>query len=275
MENQFSKQDKTIDAGVTALRDMWIDVSEMSQVLSPRPRRSPMLPIGMATALACAIGAAALLIPSKSEANPFQKVKEAVLKQNTVHEKSFRRVKDGVWELEVETYQDVKQKGVKWGKAKGGHQVVITDGKKFEKFPEKVDIVITNVSAEFELKLDDSTESINEILARDGMEFIGIKRSQKKDGRTCDVYHVTVKGETTDYFYYVDPKTDLPFLQEVVDKDGKVVDKVEISFSATIKMVDDESVTFSIVPDLKVKPVNGSSDLFTVEAASKIQKKGK
>ncbi len=275
MENQFSKQDKTIEEGVQALRSMSVDTSGMSSVLNPHPKRSIALPVGMATALACAIGVTIVMSPGKAEANPFQKVKDAVLKQTTVHQRAFEKNKDGAWILEVETYQDGKQKGVKWGEAKGSYQYVIVDGKKIEKRGEVFEITALLASLDEEASEDNPTVSIHETLARDGMQFLGIRRSQKKNNRLCDVYRVNFNGEPNDQLYYVDPKTDLPFLLETVDKDGKVIDMVQLDFSGTIVIFDLES--FQVKDGGKAKPtfVNGSKDLFTVEVEIPTQIEGK
>lgn len=271
MEIQYSKQDKAIEEGATVLREMSIDTSKMSSVLNPRPHRSIALPVGLATVAACALGAVLLLTPAKATANPFQKVKEAVLLQKVVHERAFQRGKDGVWELRVETYKDDKQKGVKWGKTEGGYQYVITDGKKVEKWPDAIEIKISDL-AEVQLDTPGEKAAITEILAQEGMKFLGIKRSQKRDGRACDIYRVNFNDEPTDTLYYVDPKTDLPFLQEVVDKNGKVLDKIEIDFTAkffVVEDVDGKSVSFTVKPD------KNSTDLFKVEGDVELQVNGK
>lgn len=237
MEIQFSKQDKAIEEGASALRNMAVDTSNMARVLNPRPRRSLVLPVGLATAVACAAGAIVLLAPAKATASPFQKVKEAVLKQAAVHERVFQRGKGDLWEVRLETYKDDTKRGVKWGKAEGGYQYLITEGKKYEKWPDKADVKISFIVQEDGVVEGRPPESaIHEILAREGMEFLGIQRSQKRDGRACDIYRLNFQNEPNDLLYYVDPKTDLPFLQEVVDKDGKVIDKVEIEFPVQVRI---------------------------------------
>lgn len=252
METQFSKQDKSIEEGVQSLREMAVDTSKMAYVLKPPPRRSMMLPVGLATAVACAVGAAVLLAPAKATANPLQKVQEAVSKQDRVYEKILQRGDDGAWEIRLETWKDGKNQGVKWGAAGDGYQYVIQDGKRYEKSPG--DITVKVSSADDFVDMSFPSQAIHDVLARDGMQFLGIQRSQTKDGRACDIYRLNYQNEPNDLIYYVDPKTDLPFLQEVVDKSGKVLNLVEIDFDAEIMIV---------MPDSE----GNGGDLFIVKGA--------
>ena len=234
METPYSRLDEVIDEGISALRDANLDTSRMASVLSPRSKRSIVWPVGLATAVACAAGAIILLTPTKADAGEFEKVKKAVKCQPAVYEKVLQRGKDQTWEVRVETFVDGDKRAVKWAPAQGGYQYIVKDGKKYEKWPDKKEVTVSFV-AEVLVEGQHYNAGISEILAREGMEFISVKRMQKKEGRACDIYRVNFQKEPNDILYYVDPKTDLPFLQEVVRDDGFVLDRVEIDFPGTMR----------------------------------------
>ena len=254
METPYSKQDEMIDGGVQALRDQTIDTSNMAKVLGPRAHRSIVLPVGLATAAACAIGAVVLMTPTKADAGEFEKVKKAVQNQKAVVERVFERTKDQKWQVRLETWKDGDKKGTTTESPKGLYQVVLDGPTKYKKTPEDKFFVKLDKSAPLDLKekvvdgdflifvdteyveeqIDKAT--INEILARDGMHFLGIQRSQKKEGRPADIYHVKMNDDVNETIYYVDPKTDLPFLMEEVRADGYVVNRVAFDFPGEIKL---------------------------------------
>ncbi|MBC8063595.1 MAG: hypothetical protein H7Y17_02095, partial [Chlorobia bacterium] len=194
METPYSRLDEAIDEGVSALREATLDTSRMATVLSPRSKRSIVWPVGLATAVACATGAIILLAPTKADAGEFEKVKKAVQGQPAVYEKVLQRGKDQKWEVRVETFKDGDRRAVKWAPAEGGYQFVVQDGKKYEKWPDKKEVKVT-FEADVVLEGQFYNASISEVLAREGMEFISIKRSQKKEGRACDVYRVNFQKE--------------------------------------------------------------------------------
>lgn len=268
METPYSKQDEAIEIGARALREQAIDTSRMATVLNPAPRRSVVLPVGLATAAACVMGAVVLMTPTKADAGQFDKVVQAVKGQAAVFERVMKPGKKGdVWEVRWETWKDGSKSGVKMP-AKGGTYEVVLDGKNiYEKNPKqehfKVELAkpITVEGGKIELdtkerlaeiQLDDTIEiklidaelvladhepkTINEILARDGMEFLGVQRGQKKENRVCDIYRVKVGKDANETLYYVDSKTDLPFLKEEIDHNGMVLRRVEIMFPGEIKL---------------------------------------
>jgi hypothetical protein len=287
METPYSKQDEAIEVGAKALREQVIDTPRMMSVLNSVPRRSVVLPVGLATAAACVLGAIVLMTPTKADAGQFDKVREAVKGQPAVFERVMKPgKKDNAWELRWETWKDGSKSGVKMP-AKGGTYEVVLDGKKmYEKNPKqaffevelvdpiqiedtKLDLNVTKkierldlveielVDAELVLA-EHEPQTINEILARDGMEFLNVKRAQKKEGRACDIYSVRMGKDENETLYYVDRKTDLPFLKEEVDPNGMVIRRIEIDFPGEItldvKMTRGDQL-FEVVP--RVNKVEG------------------
>lgn len=291
METPYSKQDEAIDLGAQALRDQAIDTSRITSVLNPAPRRSVVLPVGLATAAACVLGAVVLLTPTKADAGEFDKVRKAVQGQTAVFERVMvKQVKKGdTWKVASESWKNGKKKGVKLQKAEGTYEVVLDGNKVYEKNPKdtvfftvdlvdksltKSDVVevrgVELIDVEYVaaglILAEHEPQTINEILARDGMDFRGVRRAQMKEGRKCDIYRVKMGESENETLYYVDFKTDLPFLKEEIDESGKVLRRIEILFPGeidiSIKLSDGRDV-LEVAP--VVKKIKGSIKLDEVK----------